>query len=138
MKDRENKITKWFAMWLAGDCDGVEEIFCDDAVYTESWGPEYHGLKAIKHWFNEWNTRGKVVVWEITRFLHDDGFTLAEWRFSDEMRDGRRESFDGVSLVGWRGDKIASLKEYGCMSPSYDPYAEGDKPVFRGDGCPWL
>lgn len=138
MKEREEKIGNWFKMWLRGDCRGVEEIFCDDAVYTESWGPEYHGLNEIKLWFNEWNSRGKVLDWTIVRFLHDGDFTVAEWRFADEMRDGKRERFDGTSLVEWRGDKIATLKEFGCVADNYNPYASGNRPVFRDVECPWL
>ena len=31
---------------------------------------------------------------------------------------------DGVSVIEWRGERIAALKEYGCRIPHYDPYAE--------------
>ncbi len=52
-------------MWLNGNCGGIEEIFTKDAVYTESRGPKYVGPDKIKLWFNEWNTRGRVVSWDI-------------------------------------------------------------------------
>ncbi len=40
-------------MWLRKEDLGIDEIFASDAVYIESWGPEYHGVNKIKHWFNE-------------------------------------------------------------------------------------
>lgn len=26
-------------------------------------------LKTVKHWFEEWNTRGKVIIWDIKQFF---------------------------------------------------------------------
>lgn len=40
----------------------MDKIFTEDVVYTESWCPKYENLKTVKHWFNEWNTRGKVII----------------------------------------------------------------------------
>ena len=51
MNEREQKIQVWFKMWLEGSDQGIEDIFSPDAVYVESWGPEYHGLGKIRHWF---------------------------------------------------------------------------------------
>ena len=51
MEDREQKIRRWFEMWLQQSEAGMEDIFDRDAVYIESWGPEYHGLDKIRHWF---------------------------------------------------------------------------------------
>ena len=78
MQEHEKVIQTWFEMWLA-QCDtGIENIFTSDAVYTESWGPKYKGCAAIKHWFEEWNTRGKVQVWDIKQFFHKDGQTVVD------------------------------------------------------------
>ena len=41
MDKREQTIRAWFEMWLQGSDAGVEELFDPDAVYIESWGPEY-------------------------------------------------------------------------------------------------
>lgn len=103
MNEREIKIRRWFGMWLDGKCNGIEELFCIDAVYTESWGPKYEGLPRIRHWFEEWNTRGKVCVWEIRQFFHKGDQTVVEWYFANVMNDGREEKFDGMSLTKWRG-----------------------------------
>ena len=70
MEDREQKIRRWFEMWLQQSEAGMEDIFDRDAVYIESWGPEYHGLEKIRHWFREWNSRGTVMRWDIRQFFH--------------------------------------------------------------------
>ena len=61
MDNRERIIRLWFDMWLAKKDLGIFNVFSDNAVYIESWGPEYHGSKKIKLWFEEWNTRGTVL-----------------------------------------------------------------------------
>ena len=118
-KERELKIGKWFSMWIDKNCKGIEELFCFDAVYVESWGPKYIGIKAIKHWFDEWNTRGSVKTWDIKQFFHKDEQTIVEWYFCNEMDDGRKEEFDGLSLIQWENGKICFLKEYGCNINNY-------------------
>ena len=133
MNEKESKIKKWFDMWLDGSCEGIDDLFCTDAVYTECWGPKYAGLSKIKHWFEEWNTRGKVCAWDIKQFFHKGEQSIAEWYFSNVMNDGREEKFDGVSVIVWRDEKIALLKEFGCSINNYDPYKEGDEPVFRNE-----
>lgn len=55
---REVQIRQWFSMWLDKQDTGIGDLFAPDAVYIESWGPEYHGSGKIKLWFDEWNTRG--------------------------------------------------------------------------------
>ena len=40
MKTREIVIRRWFDMWLQKKDLGISEMFSDNAVYIESWGPE--------------------------------------------------------------------------------------------------
>ena len=68
MNEREKIIRLWFDMWLYQKDMGIDDIFAEDVLYTESWCPQYSNRKTVKHWFQEWNTRGKVVVWEIKQF----------------------------------------------------------------------
>ena len=134
MEGREEIIRRWFAMWLEGKDQGIREIFAEDCVYVESWGPIYHGMQAVEHWFSEWNTRGKVVTWEIRQFFHQGDQTVVEWYFQDQMEDGRAENFDGVSLIRWEKDgKIGALKEFGCKLPHYDPYETGEKAQLQNE-----
>ena len=41
-RDRRERIVRlWFDMWLQKSALGISDVFSDDAVYIESWGPEY-------------------------------------------------------------------------------------------------
>ncbi len=139
MKEREQNIQAWFKMWLEGSEQGIEDIFSPDAVYVESWGPEYHGLEKIRHWFREWNTRGTVLRWDIRQFFHKDDQTVVEWRFQNRMDDGRVEAFEGMSLIRWTAEgRIRFLKEFGCNENRYDPYEDGPEPRFQGGDPRWF
>lgn len=70
MEKRETVIRQWFDMWLKKADLGIADIFSDAVVYIESWGPEYHGVEKVKLWFDEWNTRGTVLQWNIKQFFH--------------------------------------------------------------------
>ena len=62
MNERERIIRLWFDMWLKQQDLGIDDIFTEDVVYTESWSPKYQDRKTVKHWFNEWNTRGMLPI----------------------------------------------------------------------------
>ena len=80
-------------------------------------------LKKIKLWFDEWNTRGTVLQWDIKQFFHKENKTIVEWYFKNQMKNGKVEAFDGVSLIEWTSDNnILFLKEFGCNINNYDPY----------------
>ena len=40
-------IRKYFQWWLDKDCDAVKEIFSDDIIYSECYGPVYNGIGQI-------------------------------------------------------------------------------------------
>lgn len=84
MNEREKIIRLWFDMWLKQQDLGIDKIFTEDVVYTESWCPKYENLKTVKHWFNEWNTRGKVIIWDIKQFFHKENQTVVEWYAGSE------------------------------------------------------
>lgn len=139
MDDREKIIRLWFDMWLKQRDLGIDDIFAGDVVYTESWGPEYHGRETVKHWFHEWNTRGRVVCWDIRQFFHKGDQTVLEWYFKNEMQTGKIEEFDGISLITWSEDnRILSLKEFGCNRNNYNPYQHGASPEFRDEKAGWF
>ena len=80
MNEREKIIRRWFDMWLEQQDFGIDEIFTEDVLYTESWSPQYCNRKTVKHWFQEWNTRGKVVAWETKQFFHkENGISKTKW-----------------------------------------------------------
>ena len=139
MDEREQKIRMWFEMWLRKSDAGMEELFADNAVYIESWGPEYHGLEKIRHWFREWNTRGTVLRWDVRQFFHKGDQTVVEWQFQNRIDDGRMESFDGMSLIRWTAaGKIGFLQEFGCNQGREYPYEKGPVPQFRDEKSPWF
>ena len=139
MNEREKIIRLWFDMWLQKKDLGISEMFADNSVYIESWGPEYHGSEKIKLWFDEWNTRGTVLQWDIKQFFHKENKTIVEWYFKNQMKNGKVEAFDGVSLIEWTSDNnILFLKEFGCNINNYDPYKHGDKPQFRDEKAGWF
>ncbi|MCC2259688.1 nuclear transport factor 2 family protein [Intestinimonas aquisgranensis] len=138
-KQRESKIRQWFSMWLDKQDTGIEELFAPDAVYIESWGPEYHGSGKIKLWFDEWNSRGTVEGWNIRQYFHKGDQTVVEWAFRCVMADGTVQSFDGLSLIRWNeAGQICFLQEFGCNENRYDPYAQGNTPVFREEQALWF
>ena len=139
MNEREKIIRLWFDMWLQKKDLGISEMFADNSVYIESWGPEYHGSEKIKLWFDEWNTRGTVLQWDIKQFFHKENKTIVEWYFKNQLKNGTVEAFDGVSLIEWTNDnKILFLKEFGCNINNYDPYQNGSVPQFNGETSPWF
>ena len=89
MNEREKIIRLWFDMWLKQQDLGIDKIFTEDVVYTESWCPKYENLKTVKHWFNEWNTRGKVIIWDIKTSVYK-GYKQDKI----EMRGDRAEMSD--------------------------------------------
>ena len=138
-KQREDAIRLWFVMWLQKRDLGIRDLFTEQAVYTESWGPEYVGAERIAHWFQEWNTRGTVLQWDIRQFFHKGDQTVVEWVFRNTVDGGRVEAFEGMSLVTWTADgRIAALKEFGCNQDRYDPYADGPVPRFRDEAARWF
>lgn len=139
MEERERIIRLWFDMWLKQRDLGMDSIFSEDILYTESWGPQYRGRDKLKHWFDEWNTRGMVVRWDIRGFFHKDDMTVVEWYFKNVMNNGSIEEFEGMSLIKWTDDnKISFLKEFGCNINNYDPYENGSEPVFREENINWF
>lgn len=139
MDEREKIIRLWFNMWLIQQDLGIDDIFSDDVIYIESWCPMYENRQTVKHWFNEWNTRGKVLAWDIKQFFHNDNQTIVEWHFKNKMNEGKVEEFDGISLIVWTANnKIKSLKEFGCNCNNYNPYKESETPLFRDEKANWF
>lgn len=72
---RAEIIRKYFRTWINEDVEVVKQTFSENAVYSECYGPEYHGLSQIVKWFKDWNKRGQVLEWTIKRVL-EQGQTL--------------------------------------------------------------
>ncbi len=139
MNKREKNIRQWFNMWLQKKGMGILNIFSANVLYIESWGPQYNGAEKVKHWFDEWNTRGTVLQWDIKQYFHKGDQTIVEWYFKNTMNDGKTEAFDGMSLIKWTADdKICFLQEFGCNEHHYDPYRDGPTPHFEDGQSMWF
>lgn len=126
MEERERRFRLWCEMWLKQEDLGIRDIFAEDVVYTESWGPKYPDRATVEHWFNEWNTRGKVLAWDIKQFFHKGDQTVVEWYFKSQTET--TDHFDGVTIIQWTQDnKIQTLKEFCCNLEQYNPYLEGEQ-----------
>ena len=51
MDEREKAVRLWFDMWLEQKDLGIDAMFDERVLYTESWGPEYEGREAVKALF---------------------------------------------------------------------------------------
>lgn len=123
MTDRENLITRCFSAWISKDLEAFQSAFGDDAVYIESWGPAYCGLRDITRWFRDWGRENDVLSWDIARFWHAGDTTICEWRFRCRA-GGEQQGFDGVSIIAFGADeKIIRLREFQSKTPNVYPYA---------------
>ena len=73
---------------------------------------------------DDWNCRGRVLVWDIREIYQDGDHLIAEWYFQCVF-DGVTDGFDGVSLIRFNPvGKIVSLREYQSKSEHIYPYGE--------------
>lgn len=129
MTAREMLIRRYFVAWLVKDGSVLESIFCPDVVYSECYGPEYHGISQIQAWFSDWNKCGTVLAWPIKQFVHQKDMTAVEWYFECDY-DGKTDGFDGMSLIQFAGDgRIVSLKEFQSKALHHCPYGQAQRPA---------
>ncbi len=139
MDQKEAVVQLWFSMWLQKTDLGIRDIFSEDAIYMESWGPEYRGTEKIKGWFEEWNTRAEVLKWDIGQYFHKQNQTVVEWYFKAALHNGQIQEFEGISLIKWtQNNQICFLKEFGCNIDRYDPYQYGKIPRFKNEKSAWF
>lgn len=118
----ENTIRSYFSAWLKKDVEPLEDIFAENAVYSECYGPEYHGLSQIISWFSDWNEKGQVLEWSIKRLLPCGSSLVVEWHFVCSY-ENNTDAFDGVSVVDFDENmKIARLCEFQSKAEHYYPY----------------
>ena len=90
MNLRESIIYHYFDAWIDNDSSILNDIFDDSIIYSECYGPEYHGVKQGKMWFSDWHAHGKVLRWDIKRFMHDGMSTIVEWYFECDYNKKNR------------------------------------------------
>ena len=115
-------IKKYFQSWIDKDIEIVKQTFSENALYSECYGPEYHGLSQIVTWFEDWNNKGQVLEWTIKRILEQNQTLIVEWYFKCNY-DGRVDGFDGVTIADFDNDmKISKLCEFQSKAEHYYPY----------------
>ena len=128
---REDIVKSYFQSWLDKTIEPLESIFSDDIIYSECYGPEYHGLTQILKWFADWNINGAVLKWKIKKFIHQGMFTVVEWYFECDYNN-EIGGFDGVSHRVLRGNGHRSMHyiKSVALRPGTDA---GIKICFRGE-----
>lgn len=120
----ENIIRNYFQAWIDNNVETVKKTFSDDIVYTECYGPEYHGIEQVLKWFTDWHKKGSVLNWDIKQITVVDRTAFVEWFFRCEY-EGNIDGFDGVTIARFNDDmKIYELKEFQSKSEHYYPYEE--------------
>ena len=115
-------IRKYFDSWINKDIDTVKEIFAEDIVYTECYGPQYHGLSQILRWFHDWNQEGSVLEWTIKRMIEKENTIIVEWYFKCDYRN-KVSGFDGVTIADFDEEgKIMNLSEFESKAEHVYPY----------------
>ena len=115
-------LKKYFQSWIDIDTETVKATFSENAVYSECYGPEYHGLSQILKWFADWNQKGKVLEWTVGRSIESESTVVAVWYFKCEY-NGEIDGFDGVTVADFDDNmKITKLCEYQSKSDHYFPY----------------
>lgn len=120
----EDIIRAYFEMWLKKDCTGIENIFYDNILYVECYGPVYKGLSQVKTWFADWNKAGKVICWDIKQIIVKDNVAVCEWYFDCEY-ESDRSAFDGVSIFEFNDSaKVCSIREFRSEHIHTMPYGD--------------
>ncbi|UQX13440.1 nuclear transport factor 2 family protein [Candidatus Mycobacterium methanotrophicum] len=115
--DVNETIATYLKAWVEQDPDLIVTIFTEDATYHERVLQEpIRTLAGIRHY---WQT--KVVTEQanidarlLNLYLADNGTTaIAEWEATfDDLVTGCRKRMREVAILEFRGNLIASLREY--------------------------
>ena len=120
--DEEQQIRLYFDAWLKQDESNLQALFDPNGVYVVCYGPEYHGFDQLLRWFRDWNLCGKVLVWDVGRFLLQGKTAAAEWYFSC-VYNGESSAFDGVSLITFSDTgTIREVREFQSLHEHTRPY----------------
>jgi steroid delta-isomerase-like uncharacterized protein len=105
---------QWNEAWNSRDVARLTAFFLPDATYYE---PELdvglvravEGLPAIaQRTWSEWPEASFVVV----TMTIEDPRVVVEWRSSATHRSGKLLNLEGVDILEWHGDKLASARVY--------------------------
>lgn len=117
-------IEKYIHAWSEINVDVIDELFANDAIYSESYGPEYVGKHQIMKWYSEWNKSGRVLVWEIKQYIESGNTAVIEWYF-ECCYNNEVSRFDGVSIFEFnKKGKIQRVREFSSTHEHSYPYED--------------
>lgn len=110
-------IDTYLKAWVDQDPDLIVTIFTDDATYHERVLQEPIRTRAgiRDYWQHKVVTeQANIDARLINLYLADSGTTaIAEWEATfDDLVKGHRKRMREVAILEFRGDLIASLREY--------------------------
>lgn len=101
--------------WVDQDSEKILTIFTPDATYHERPLCEpYRGHEDIAQYWKEKVVRGQSrIEFRLLNTYIDGSTVIAEWEasFDDLVRSVRKHIIE-VAILEFRGDRIASLREY--------------------------
>ncbi|MEW6490178.1 MAG: nuclear transport factor 2 family protein [Thermodesulfobacteriota bacterium] len=106
--------------WEGRDPEKILTIFTEDATYRErAFEEPCRGHEGLRRYWEETVVRGQADIRFALLHLYLDGDTaIAEWeaRFRDVRKRVPRHIRE-VAILEFRGDKIATLREYWSAKP---------------------
>ena len=115
-------IREYFDSWIRKDIETVKKTFAQNIIYTECYGPQYHGLDQVLQWFDDWNKTGTVLEWSIKRTIEEGQTAVVEWYFKCDCNN-KVSGFDGVTIADFdENKKIVRLSEFRSDCDHIYPY----------------
>ena len=113
-------IRQYVEGWREGDAAKILDTVTEDCVIIESHGPTYRGKDQVVRWVDTWfGAGGDVLAWEIRSLEATLEAAYFEWSFACKWLEEKYE-FEGASVVRFRDEKIAAIREYATTAPLYD------------------
>ncbi len=113
-------IRSYIEGWRERDRAKILDTLDPDCMIVECYGPVYRGAARVGAWIDAWFGEGNSVDrWDITSLLAGDDGAAVEWRFACTWH-GTFSTFDGASIVRFKGERIAYLREYQTTETLYD------------------
>nr|MBQ8243926.1 nuclear transport factor 2 family protein [Oscillospiraceae bacterium] len=117
-------IRAYFHAWIQKDISVIKNTFSENVVYSECYGPEYHGIEQILRWFVDWNKKGSVLEWSINRVIRQGNTLVVQWYFKCDYEQNI-SGFNGVTIAEFNDSmKIHKLSEYQSKAEHEYPYGE--------------
>lgn len=110
---------QWNEAWNGGDAQRLAAFFADDATLSEPSLPEgpVPGKTGIVESAESTWKMWPGVSFEAVSILVDGDRVAVEWRSSATHHSGKAVNLEGVDILEFRGDQIASARVY------YDIYS---------------